>query len=72
MKKANTLLNILLCAVPLLWAVWALLCYQNYTRHVELFAANGWLWYTEVLAWGKWALPLIALCLITKCLLRRK
>ena len=41
-------------------------------RHVELFASEGWLWYTSVLAWGKYIIPIVGLCVVAKLVLRKK
>ena len=35
-------------------------------RHVELYAAEDWLWYTDVLTWGKIIIPIVIMCLIVK------
>ena len=72
MKKLNVFVNILMCASLGLWAIQSLLSYNNYTRHVELYAANGWLWYTDALAWGKYIIPIVILCLIAKFILRKR
>lgn len=72
MKKLNVFANVLICVSLGLWAVRALLSYNNYTRHVELFAAEGWLWYTDVLAWGKYIIPVVVILLILKIVIRKK
>ena len=72
MKKLNILVNILICASLSLWAIQALLSYHNYTRHVALFAANGWHWYDHVLPWGKYVIPIAAVCFLVKFLICRK
>ena len=71
-KKLNVFANVLICVSLGLWAVRALLSYINYTRHVELFAAEGWLWYTDVLAWGKYIIPIVVILLILKIVIRKK
>ena len=72
MKKFDILANVLICASLGLWVIKALLDYNNYTRHVELFADNGWLWYTDFLAWGKCIIPIVVICLVVKYIFRRK
>lgn len=72
MKKLNIFLNVIMGAALVLWGIQAMLSYQNYTRHVELFAQNGWYWYTNVLAWGKVVVPVVAACLILKFVFRKK
>ncbi len=72
MKKFDILANVLICSSLGLWVIKALLDYNNYTRHVELFADNGWLWYTDVLAWGKCIIPIVVICLVVKYIFRRK
>ena len=72
MKKLHSFTNVLIFFSLGLWAIKAFLDYTNYTRHVALFAANGWVWYTDTLAWGKWILPVVVICLIAQLFLRRK
>ena len=72
MKKCNVFANILICASLGLWAIKTLLDYNNYTRHIALFAANGWLWYTDALSWGKYIIPIVLICLIVKFVFRKK
>ena len=72
MKKLNVFANVLICSSLGLWVIKALLNYNNYTRHVELFTTNGWLWYTDVLAWGKYIVPIIIVCIIIKFVLSKK
>ena len=72
MKRFRVCINILICLSLGLWFIKALLDYNNYTRHVALFAANGWLWYTDVVAWGKYVLLVVAICLVAKYISRRK
>ena len=72
MKKLNVFAGILLGTCFGLLVMRALLSYLNYTRHAALFAANGWLWYTDVLTWSKWILPVIIVCFLAKCILRKK
>ena len=72
MKKLNVIANILICLSLGLLVIRALLSYNNYMRHVELFNANGWFWYTDVLEWGKYILPIVGLCVIVKFILRKK
>jgi len=72
MKKANIFMNILICTSLGIWVIQALLSYNNYTRHVELYAAEGWLWYTDVLAWGKIIIPIVTVCLIVKIIVRKR
>ena len=69
MKKLNVISNILICLSLVILGMRALLSYNNYTRHVELFADNGWLWYTDVLTWGMYILPIVGLCIIVKLVL---
>ena len=71
MKKINHVLNFMIGASLFLCAMKALLDYVNYTRHIELFAANGWLWYDNVLPWGKVSIPLVVICLIAKFIIRK-
>jgi len=72
MKKLNGFANVLICVSLGLWAIQALLSYNNYTRHIELYATEGWLWYTDVLAWGKFIIPIVVVCLIAKFIFRKK
>ena len=72
MKKIRVFTNLIICVSLSLWAIQALLAYNNYTRHVELYAASGWLWYTDSLNWGKSIIPLVIVCLIVKSILQRK
>ena len=71
MKKINLVLSFLMGTSLIIWVMKALLDYINYTRHIELFAANGWLWYDGVLSWGKVIIPLVAICLIAKFIIRK-
>ena len=72
MKKINIFLNVLICTSLGLWMIRAMLSYINYTRHVELFATNGWSWYDDVLIWGNYTIPIIIVCLIAKILICKK
>ena len=72
MKKLNVFANVLICSSLGLWVIKALLDYNNYTRHVALFTTNGWLWYTDVFAWGKYIVPIIIVCIIIKFVLSKK
>jgi len=72
MKKWNVFVNVLICVSLGFWAIQALLSYHNYTRHVELYAAEGWLWYTDVFMWGKYIIPLVVVCFLAKFIFRRK
>lgn len=72
MKKFNILVNTLIWLSLALWLIKALLDYNNYTRHVELYAAHGWVWYADVLAWGKCVLPIVVICLVVKYIFRKK
>ena len=72
MKKSNILADILTWLSLGLWLIKALLDYNNYTRHVELYAAHGWLWYADVLSWGKFILPIVVICLFLKYIFRKK
>ena len=72
MKKLKVFANVLICISLALWAIRALLSYINYTRHIELFAAEGWLWYTDILVWGKYILPIVVVCFIVKIVLNKK
>ena len=72
MKIIKVLANVLICVSLGLLAIRALLSYINYTRHIELFASEGWFWYTDVLVWGKYIIPILAVCLIAKLILRKK
>lgn len=72
MKKFNVFANVLICFSVGLWAIKAVLDYNNYTRHVELFAANGWFWYDDVLLWGKYIIPIVATCFIAKFVFHKK
>lgn len=71
-RKLNIYANVLICSSLGLWIIKALLDYNNYTRHVELFGANDWLWYTEVLAWVKYSFPILVVCIVFKVALRKK
>ena len=71
-RKLNIYANVLICSSLGLWVIKALLDYNNFTRHVELFDANGWLWYTDVLAWSKYVIPIVAVCTVFKFVLHRK
>ena len=72
MKKINAFANVLMCVSLGLWAIKALLDYSNNTRHIELFATNGWFWYDDVLLWGNCIIPIIAVCWIAKFLVCKK
>jgi hypothetical protein len=72
MKKPAIYANVALCSSLAIWAIKALLDYNNYTRHVELFDANGWLWYTDVLAWAKYIIPIVLVCIVIKFVLNKK
>ena len=72
MKRFNVFANVLIYVSLSLWAIQALLSYNNYTRHVELYAAEGWLWYTDVLTWGRYIIPMVAVCLIAKFIFHKK
>ena len=71
MKKINHVLNFIIGASLCLWMMKALLDCVNYTRHIELFAANGWLWYDNVLPWGKVIIPIVAICSIAKFIIHK-
>ena len=71
MKKINHILNFFIWTSLSLWAMKAILDYVNYTRHIELFAANRWLWYDNILLWGKVIIPFVVICLITKFIIRK-
>ena len=72
MKKINHLMTVLTAAALGLWVIKALLDYHNYTRHIDLFAANGWTWYEDAMSWGTYIVPLVAVCLIAKLVIRKK
>ena len=72
MKKINLFANILICVSFGIWVIRALLSYINYTRHVDLFVTEGWLWYADVLVWGKYIIPVVVVCLTSKFLLNKK
>lgn len=72
MKKANIFMNILILASVSVLVMRAILSYINYTRHIALFAVNGWLWYDDVFAWGKYIIPVIAVCAIIKTIASKK
>lgn len=72
MKKVNNFINILICTSLVLWGIKVLLDYNNYTRHVALFAANGWFWYDDVLLWGKYIISIIVTCLIAKFVIHKR
>ena len=69
MKKFLYFINLLVCTSIGLWVIKALLDYNNYTRHTELYATNGWLWYTDVFLWGKYVVLIVAVLLIVKMLI---
>lgn len=71
MKRFDHVLNLIIGASLTIWVMKALLDYVNYTRHLELFAANGWLWYDSVLLLGKGIIPIVAICFITKLAIRK-
>lgn len=71
-RKLNIYVNVFLCLSLTLWVIKALLDYNNYTRHVELFAANGWLWYTDALTWSKYIIPIVVVSIVIKLVLRKK
>ena len=72
MKKINNFINILICTSLGLWVIQAMLSYSNYTRHVELYATNVWFWYDDVMVWGKYIIPTIAVCLIAKFIIYKR
>lgn len=72
MKKINTFMNCLICISLGLWVIKALLDYNNYTRHVALFVANGWFWYDGILRLGKYIIPIVAICFIVKFVIHKK
>ena len=72
MKKLNVFDNVLIYASLGLLAIRALLSYNNYTRHVELFASEGWVWYTDVFEWGKFIIPIVIVCIVAKFISRKK
>lgn len=71
-RKLNIYANVILYSSLGLWVIKALLDYNNYTRHVELFAANGWLWYTDALTWSKYIIPIVVVSIVIKLFLRKK
>ena len=72
MKKINYFINTLIYTSLGLLVIRAALSYINYTRHIELFAANGWFWYDDVLNWGKYAIPIVVVCMILKFVILKK
>lgn len=72
MKKTNVIINILICVSLGSWIMQSILSYHNYTRHVELYSANGWLWYVDAFAWGRYILPIVGILLIVKSVVRKK
>lgn len=72
MQKCNIFINILICVSLGLWGIQALLSYNNYTRHVELYTDNGWVWYTDVLSRGKYIVPIVVALLIAKFVINKK
>ena len=72
MKKVTNFINLLIGTSIGLWVIKALLDYNNYTRHIELFDANGWLWYDDVLIWGKYIIPIVVTCFIGKFIIHQK
>ena len=72
MKKIYNFSNILICTSLGLWVIQAVLSYINCTRHVELYATNGWFWYDDVLVWGKYIIPTIVVCLIAKFIIYKR
>ena len=72
MKKLNVFAGILIYASLGLLAIRAFLSYNNYTRHVELFASEGWVWYTDVFAWAKFIIPIVIVCIVLKLISRKK
>ena len=72
MRRINFFINTIICVLLGLWGIQALLSYNNYTRHVELYAANGWVWYTDVLSWGKYIVPIVVALLIAKFVIHKK
>ena len=72
MKKVNNLINILICTSMMLWVIRAVLSYINYTRHITLFATNGWFWYDDVLNWGKFIIPIVVVCVVVKLVICKK
>ena len=71
-RKLNIYANVILYSSLGLWVIKALLDYNNYTRHVELFAANDWLWYTDVLVWAKYIILIAVVCIVVKFVLPKK
>ena len=72
MKKINNFINILICTSLGLWVIQAMLSYNNYIRHVELYATNVWFWYDDILVWGKYIIPTIVVCLIAKFIIYKR
>ena len=72
MKKLKVITNVIICVSWGLLAIRALLSYINYTRHIELFAAEGWFWYTDVIMWGKYIIPIVVVCVVVKIILHKK
>ena len=72
MKKINNFINIFICTSLGLWILKALLDYNNYTRHIALYASNGWLWYDNILQWGNYIIPIVVICFIAKFIIHQK
>jgi len=69
MKKVNSFITFLMYISLGLWGIKALLDYNNYTRHVELFADNGWFWYEDALRWGMYIVPIVVICFFAKIMI---
>jgi hypothetical protein len=72
MKKVNNFMNILIFVLVSVLVMRAILSYINYTRHIALFAVNGWLWYEDVFVWGKYIVPVMVVCVIVKMIVSKK
>ena len=71
MKKINGFINILIGVSLGLWSIKTLLDYNNYTRHVELYADNGWVWYDTALRWGKYIILIAVICFAAKFVINK-
>ena len=71
MKKINRLASVLLASL-VFWMIQAALSYHNYTRHVALYAANGWTWYDDTVSWGVYIVPTVIACLVAKFVIHKK
>lgn len=71
MKKSKVIINILICVLLGSWVIQTILSYHNYTRHIELYSANGWLWYMDAIAFGKYVLPIVGILLIVKSVIHK-